>query len=392
MSNEVVFQLGEMLCKELDSYHGQVLSFYNAIRIVNEAEHVRNGSEGKANRFDYRKLVRYFKNRSDDSFKFSISELRALDCYFTQQQQSLCDLPIFQRSKSALNYLAESSDITFAVATRFVAAARTETISRWDMRAMKLLFNNGIFEDTRTEVEDVFHHAPNFDHDVIRKESWNAIFDKPDSSIVAFGSPFACHATERALALMFGTEPYLALDPEIDRNRRLPLYFAWPKLKDRQNVKTSRFLIGRRDIPKLFAKDSPVVEQFGNCDRGIIVGDNWYASEPIGESYGLFIAQRQNATRVYATIIGAYGPNTYAVSKCLAEERVIGMLPAYSDLPPRQPVLIAVVKTQTAVRTRSSTKRESRVISSSRVIRTELWELDSNNGWQTDKADKAQPE
>jgi hypothetical protein len=391
MSNEVVFKLGEMLHKELETYHGQVLSFSNAIESANEAEHARNGSSGKADNLEYRKLARFLSRKYGDKFQFSISELRALDCYFTLQQQSLCKLPIFYRSTSALDYLAESNEITFAMATRYVAAARTETVSRWDLRAMKLLFNKGIFEHTRTEVVDVFHHAPNFDHEVIRKESWNDIFDKPRSSIVAFGSPFACHATEQALAKMFGTEPYLALDPAIDRNNRLPLYFFWPKLRDRQHVKTSRFLIGRRDICKLFEKDSAVVQNFGNCDRGIIVGDNWYASEHIGESYGLFIAQRQNEKHIYSTIIGAYGPNTYAVAECLAERRIIGTLPPYDQRDRPQPILMAIIKTHTAKRPRSSAKRETRVISSeSKVIRTELWELDTNNGWQTRNRNQAQ--
>ena len=190
MSSEVVFQLGVMLHKELKTYHNQVLSFANAIEAVNKAEHAQNGRSGDADNLVYRKLARFFKNIHGDKFKFSISELRALDCYFTQRQQSLCKVPIFHRSTSALDYLAETNEITFAMATRFVAAARTETVSRWDLRAMKLLFNKGIFENTRTEVVDVFHHAPKFDHDVIRKESWNDIFDKPRSSIVTFGSPF----------------------------------------------------------------------------------------------------------------------------------------------------------------------------------------------------------
>lgn len=155
-------------------------------------------------------------------------------------------------------------------------------------------------------------------------------------------------------------------------------------------MKTSRFLIGRRDIPKLFAKDSGVLQNLGKCDRGIVVGDNCYTSEAIGESYGLFIAQRQNEKHIYVTIIGAYGPNTYAVAECLAEGRIIGTLPPYVDQPERPPVLIAVVKTHTAERPRSSARRETRVISSeSKVIRTELWELDPGIGWHTNKRDHA---
>ena len=300
MTTEIVFRLGEMLEEELKAFHGQVLSFAHAIAIANQPPPDPLGEDVTIDELTYRKLARFLKKPKDDSFKFSISELRALDRYFALQQQSLCTVPIFYRNKGILENLAESNEVTFAVATRFLTATRTETVSRWDLRAMKILFNKGAFEKTKTEVVDIFHHGSNYNE--IRQEHWNQIFDERHSSIVSFGSPFTCHATERSLADIFRVKAYTA--DATDRDQLLPLYFVWPRSKNKGVVNNSAFLIGRRDIPKLFDKESHVVQNLTHCDRGIIVGDRWYASNRVGKSYGLFVAQRRNDT-AYTSISSA---------------------------------------------------------------------------------------
>ena len=376
MAQDTIFQLGEMLIKEQAAFHGQVLSFSNAIAAANQP--VNGDPDAKVDKLHYRKLVRFLDDPYNDSFKFTISELRALDKYFTLQQQSLCTVPIFYRNRSLLDALAESSPVTFAVATRYLPAARTETVSRWDLRAMKLLLNRGSFENTDIDVEDIFHLGSNYDD--IRKENWNHRFDERKASVVSFGSPFSCHATEKTLAEMFKVEPYGS--PVIEHDQRLPIYFAWPGLDNRQKVKNSSFLIAHSNIPRLLNRDPATLKNFPRCDRGMLVGDHWFTSERIGQSHGLFVAQRKTDNCIYAAIIGAFGPDTYAVADCLAGGKINASLPAY-DGKPGQPVFIAVVQTRTEERPKDIDRRETRSIVSSRVCHSELWQQDPAGHWHS---------
>lgn len=382
MRNEVVFRLREMLISEWEAFHCRTQPFAEAIASANKPGKYRRGKEKGIDKFDYRKLGRFFKNPGNDSFQFSISELRALDRYFTLQQQSLCSVPIFYREKSVLDNLAESGDVTFAIATRFLAVAHTETVSRWDLRAMELLLNKGAFENTNTGIVDIFHHGSEYDD--IKKEHWNHIFDERRSSIISFGSPFACHATEKTLAVIFGVAPYIP--PVMDRDNMLPLYFVWPGSKNKQYVDTSGFLIERKNIPKLYDKDSGVMQSLCRCDRGLIVGDNWYASDRVGQSYGLFVAQRQSKNCIYSTIIGTFAPNTYTVAQSLAEGKIPGRLPPYDGRYTTQPVLIAVVQASTEERPKDGAKRETRTISSPyQVCHTALWTKDKSGSWYSER-------
>jgi hypothetical protein len=211
------------------------------------------------------------------------------------------------------------------------------------------------------------------------------MFDERQASVVSFGSPFSCHATEKTLADIFNLEPYKS--PLLDRDRLLPLYFVWPGLKNKQNVKNSSFLLERRNISRLYERDSALMQNLTRCDRGIIVGDRWYASERVGQSHGLFVAQRQSGNCIYAAIIGAYGPDTYAVADCLAGGKINASLPPH-DGKEAQPVFIAVVQTRTEERPRDSAKRETRTISSSsRVCESGLWEQVKTGSWVCQSTD-----
>jgi len=383
MANDIVFRLGEMLLKEWKAFDSRTQPFAEAIASANKPGRDQRGKKLPIDRFTYRKLRRFLRHPDNEKFQFSISELRALDRYFTLQQKSLCDKTIFYRRKSVLHSLAECDEVTFAVATRYLAAVRTETVSRWDLRALELLLNKGVFKNTKTEVVDIFHHGS--DYDGINKEHWNHIFDEPRSSIISFGSPFACHATEKTLADIFGVAPYTP--PVMDQSNLLPLYFLWPGLKkDRQNVKASGFLIERKNISKLFDKESAVAQDISPCDRGMIVGDTWYASNRIGQSYGIFIAQRRSRSCIYAAIIGTFAPNTYAVAESLAEGKIALKLPSYDGRLSAQPVLIAVVKTTTKERPRNGANRETRAISTpSEVCDTALWKRGKSGAWEADE-------
>lgn len=378
-NEDIIFNLGEMLVKENLKFNKHVQSFANAIASANPTTYDAQGREMKPGSLKYRKLAKFLNNPENPGFQFSISELRSLDRYFSMNGQSLCVLPIFYRKKNLLDYIAENSEISFAMATRYTRAVNTETISRWDLRAMKLLFNRGKFERSRTDVLDVFHHGGVVD--AIKNEDWNLYFVRRRASIVSFGGPFTCHATERLLAEIFSVKPYTL--PQIDPEKRLPLYFSWRLKRDRQGVDRSAFQINRRQIKSLYAEDSPVRKEVEDCNRGLIVGDRWYSTEPIGKSYGLFVAQRQDARRIFGAIVGTYGPDTFAVAECLVESRITGILPPYDGTDGPQTVLIAIVETHTDVRVDKVADRENRVICSPqpRVCEILLCERDDNEVW-----------
>jgi len=377
MAHDIGFRLGEMLATELRSFHGRV----QPLAVANTPSgngRKRANSKNTVDRFDYRKLKRFLDDPDNDKFQFSISELRALDRYFSLKQQSLCTVPIFYRKTSVLDSLAEISSVAFAVATRFESATRTETVSRWDLRAMEQLLNKGAFEHARTRVLDIFHRGS--DYAAIERDRWNDEFDERITSMVSFGSPFACHATERILAEIFGVQPFQS--PALDQTKKLPLYFLWPGLKNRQNVRHSSFLLKRSDIAKLYDKESALVKNPPLSSRGIIIGDRWYPSDRIGNSYGLLVAQRQTKDCIYAAIVGAFGPNTLAVAKSLADGEITTPLPPY-DRRGAQQVLTAIVQARTEERSQDIPERENRVVPTPpALVDTALWKQDEAGLWQ----------
>jgi hypothetical protein len=145
-------------------------------------------------------------------------------------------------------------------------------------------------------------------------------------------------------------------------------------------------LLGRRETNKLFGKNSQLAQALDGQERAIIVGDRCYASEQVGRSFGLFIAQRRNnANCIYAAIIGTYGPDTFAVAECLAEENIIGELPLYDGRRKCQPVYIAVVETRIEHNKRKKgVNRETRISSSTpRVLDSSLWKFnEKEEAWQ----------
>jgi L-rhamnose mutarotase len=382
MSNKSVFRLKDMLVAEGDLLRNK-RALYEAIKNANPAcKFDGNGKILSGDYLSYRKLVRFLNLGADEDFTFSISELRALDRFFTLKKKSLCNLPIFYSSKNLLDYFSENNEITFAMSTRYQRMARTEMISRWDLRAMLLVLNKVKSEKIKTEIADIFHHGSNFDE--IENEKWTDIFNKRRSSILSYGSPFANHATERILAMAFYVKPYVL--HEVNSGKRLPLYFFWPDIRERQGVSSSAFLLGRRETNKLFGKNSQLAQALDGQERAIIVGDRCYASEQVGRSFGLFIAQRRNnANCIYAAIIGTYGPDTFAVAECLAEENIIGELPLYDGRRKCQPVYIAVVETRIEHNKRKKgVNRETRISSSTpRVLDSSLWKFnEKEEAWQ----------
>ena len=86
-----------------------------------------------------------------------------------------------------------------------------------------------------------------------------------------------------------------------------------------------------------------------------------------------------------AAIIGTYGPDTFAVAECLAEENIIGELPLYDGRRKCQPVYIAVVETRIEHNKRKKgVNRETRISSSTpRVLDSSLWKFnEKEEAWQ----------
>jgi hypothetical protein len=381
MSNEARFRIKEMLEEERRNYPTN-RALANAINAANPPCEDDNGNTVSCDKLEYRKLARILDRGSDADFVFSISELRALDRFFSLRDKSLCDVPIFYRTKNLLEYFFENKKIAFMMATRYQALARTETISRWDLRAMQLLFKKGSFENIKTEIYDVFHHASNFGE--IEQEEWVGVFDKRRTSVVSLGSPFACHASERLLADVFAVEAFQS--PDTGCGNRLPMYFYWSNQGERQGVAGSALLLDQKGIRVLFGNKSGIAKKVKGVDRAIIVGDRCFVSQQTGRSYGLLIAQRRNPGCIYAAIIGAYGPDTLAVARCLADGNITGELPLFDGRVANQPVFITVVETHIKHRLRDmekvTSKRETRISHPKPVIvESALWECADDGQW-----------
>ena len=217
-----------------------------------------------------------------------ISELKALDDYLSPQF-SLCKQPFFYREGDFLDSFSEESNLSIYVGTRYSRELRTETVSGWDLRAFRNLLRSPELSHLHVEIEDVVNRA---DLARVQKDIWMSGIKKDRYSVFSFGSPFVNHATEVLLANMLGVTSFKkpVISQGSDSNNLLPFYLIWPRSEERQNIEDCAFLMDMGVAKRLYKEKAA---DMLNAHRAIVLADNVYISERMGDNYGLLVAQRQ---------------------------------------------------------------------------------------------------
>lgn len=282
--------------------------------------------------------------KTEPTLVLSLEELLALDAYLERYNEGLAYRPLFAR-QSILQALAKSGDVIY-----LLGAKPHETwvdLSNWDVTSMGDLQRavNKIASSLRFDFQTVtLHDRVELARDSM-KEPWTKCLQDYGPSIVAIGSPRACHGTETMLAQMFGRQEFVA---PADGDPDLPFCFHWPRLPD-------------SDVPSAF----------GRWTQGkwlLQVGAEMLAASgpelSRGTTYAVVAAQRRRSGRVWMVIAGLTGSATYAAAQ--AVESIQADLPQ-AELGELSPIVWAVVEAVVEL-DRSAGSRGMRKLVSQRIL------------------------
>ena len=154
------------------------------------AEEIRIANDRRPDRrIDRRTLERICDQNELESVRLNIGQLIAIDRFFESKYEG----SLMSREHSLIDAVAESLEVNFFVAAKYVPALQDEAIARWDFRAITRLL--------RTRLNLL---RPRI-WDVAGPENWN---DKDprirQGANIAIGSPIANYASEAMLNGMLG--------------------------------------------------------------------------------------------------------------------------------------------------------------------------------------------
>jgi hypothetical protein len=317
------------------------------------ARDIADANQATGLQVDRRTLARLC-GKNSEKVKLSISQLLALNEYLRQRSpgRGLDQKPLFVRQEDIVDSVSESDALTIFVAAKYSETDETETVSRWDLRAVTD-FTSGKLAGKTLKIQDVLLHGT--ETGVAKDEKWVELLKREEAKVakITIGSPLANPATEYALAAMVGRKPYEHSSP--DDGHPLPFYFLFLdrecpstfflRPRDRAQLKS---LLGEREARKLSTMKSD--------QRAIVLLDELLVSEPkrLGRSYGILVAQRQAPKGdVMMSVCGTYGQTTLGVSRVTASNKIRTTLPPFDEKLERQPILVAAVEAFTVPRQRS---------------------------------------
>lgn len=380
MDNITIFRLPDVLRKR---YERKGRSWDALAKAISEAN---NGERG----VDRRKLKRLCDG---EDVYLSVSELLALDQYLRRFNEGLAENTIFYRGENILDSLAESEALTIFIAARYHQELKTETVSRWDMRAVTR-FTRTKLAGMHIDIQDVLL----WDRiEQIKDDDWIKML-KDDRAKVTIGSPLACPASEYLMARMVNLTPYQK-EP-LDMDKPLPFYFLFPDESDcpstffiqkseaitllQKKVREIESIAGNtQEIKESLTKKILEIESLKGDDRAIIVSQDVFISTRVGASYALLVAQRQPPVgQVVMSLCGTYGSTTLGLANVVTKGEINAALPKF-DSNKKQPLLVAVIEVITAPRSAGSygPQEENRRLVSARVVRAPRFFNLSDGRW-----------
>jgi len=281
--------------------------------------------------------------------QLSLSHLKAIDNYLGQHNlPRLSQRPLFEHTISPLSLFPHGSRIAIVVGARYLEKARTEVISRHDVRAMSHFYTHPIVRDCFTHHHDILKRVPlhlNFERS---RDDWSRLLERIDTqNIVTIGSPLANRATEHLLCEITGAKPF-----EKSLSRPLPVRFLMPSA----NGFRSAFFVTPNDLQRLRPK--PDLNGFDpERNRAIIVGEQVFLSkdeqvQQRGEVYSVLLMARARQNRgVHACVIGTSGPATVGLATLMTADNALDCpsLPLRGAARSADRVLIAVIRTQVGI-------------------------------------------
>lgn len=262
----------------------------------------------------------FVKTLADDpkNASFTLVKLVALDLYFRELGHSLKDEPIFEK-RGLLECMVEPRRVTFMMGTKPRDEARTHDVSRWDTLSLAAVLSGGHATANEeggkldSEIEDVVLRE-RVDQSKFLSERWYQLLEHDEHSVVAFGSPHACLASEVMLARMFGVEPFSPPSLNFSGQTPFPFYFAWPKKY--WNAPFSSFALDWRTL-----QNGELRDRLENDKSWAFILDNrpHYVDIQGAEwpMYGIVAAQRRTRKNVWVVLCGITGPATYAAAKLI---------------------------------------------------------------------------
>jgi len=282
MKDQAVSRLTHVLRTYKDRL-GSWSKLSGAIRVANEHRRDR--------RIDRRTLERICDDDEQETVRLNIGQLIALDRFFIASNES----SLLSRDDSLIDAVAESLDVNFIVAAKFVEGMHDEAISRWDLRAITHLLRTRL-NQLQVRIWDVTGPANWKGGDPRIKHGAN----------VAIGSPVANFASEVMLSNMLGLE--IGEEYPIER---LPFSIVQA---EHDNDVNSMFVRSRVDAARI---DTEATERLGRNQRALMVGGQMYSGNE-NESYALLVAQRdKDSGQVQIVLCGLSGSGTYHLARIL---------------------------------------------------------------------------
>lgn len=258
---------------------------------------------------------------SDDEFAkvtLSLAQLVALDVYFVLSDEG----PLFVRTRSLVDAIAESSEVAFYLAGKYHRALDAEAVSGYDLRAVASLLGTRLGRLSPKII------------DVVDSKDWRTARKGSETRAnVAIGSPIVNHASDGILSDMLGFNV-----SEKTRAERLP-FFIVRRAKERRLssgfVRTKLHAIRRNAIE---------AESISKDHRALVFENRIFVANE-RTSYSLLVAQRNPVLgRVRAVLAGLSGLGTLELAKILQAGGPMKELPELHKGEKHPPILGTVFK------------------------------------------------
>jgi len=276
-------------------------------------------------RVDRRKLANIAQQKPGfERTPLTLEELMALDQFFKNEG----GLSAVLQPLSLLRAIAERGQVTFLLGAKPVQ--NTDHISRWDVAAMIELMRQleQISPSVRIDIEVIPLRGRTPSDSDFTNEPWHRLIEEDDGpSLVAIGSPRACHGTEMMLSKMLGRPPFET--PGVAQRDRLPFYFVWER-EEADNMLPSAWGVSEAEL-SLGQQESA-----GQKVRAMIIKDEEYPVAPQKDgpfdTFGIIAAQRRARGQIWLACAGLSGTATLA-GALMIRQLEPGLPPATSGKP-----------------------------------------------------------
>jgi hypothetical protein len=223
------------------------------------------------------------------------------------------------RTQSLAAAIAQIGTVRFSLGFKPELATENQHaqtwISHWDVQSFNALAQ-GLYPDAPPKLEVLIDKVLLEQYDssgdnwlsTLQRRPWySTLLDQAQRhSIIAVGSPKACHITECLLAMMFGVRGF---EPN-ESVRDLPFRFEYsPRL---MKSRPSAFAVAAETAPPLGAGFDTYALEFGP-ERYDVEFDkrSW-------NDFGVIVSQRRAGGHVWTVVAGLSGPATFAAAKMAA--------------------------------------------------------------------------